>query len=107
MATMEHVVPCGRYTLRMGSSGTLEAVDGSLDRTENALENMDRVLCDATLVPNVQHETVGPHLAASPIVQQKVKSEQPMDPGDILTGPNCDRVYNISTIYSGSGGQLG
>ena len=72
-----------------------EAVDGSLDRTENALENMHRVLCDATLVPNVQYyETVGPCLAATPIVQQKVKSEQPMDQGDILKGPSCDGVYD-------------
>ena len=68
-----------------------EAVDGSLDRTENALENMHRVLCDATLVPNVQHyETVCPRLAASPTVQQKVKSEQPVDQGDILKGHNFD-----------------
>lgn len=68
-----------------------EAVDGSLDRTENALEDMDRVLRDATLVPDVQHyETVGPRLAASPTVLQKVKHEQPMDQGDILKGPNCD-----------------
>lgn len=66
-------------------------MDGSLDGTENALENMDRVLRDAPLVPNVRHyETVGARLAASPIVQWKVKCAQPMDPGDILKGPSCD-----------------
>ena len=85
-----------------------EAVGDSLDRTENALENMDRVLYDATLVPNVQHyETVCPCLAASPNVQEKVKSEQPMGQGDILKGHNFDWVYDVLTIYSGRGGRLG
>ena len=66
-------------------------VDGSLDGTENGLENMDRVLHDATLVSDVQHyETVDARLAASPIVQRKVKRAQPMDQGDILKGPSCD-----------------
>ena len=66
-------------------------MDGSLGGTENGLENMDRILRDATLVPDVQHyETVGPRLAASPIVQWKVKHVQPMDQGDILKGPICD-----------------
>ena len=35
-------------------------------------------------------ETAGPHLAARPAVQQKLKHEQPVAPGDIFNGPQCD-----------------
>ena len=35
-------------------------------------------------------ETAGPHLAARPAVQQKLKHEQPVAQGDIFNGPQCD-----------------
>ena len=40
---------------------------------------------------NNEHcETAGPHLAARPAVQQKLKHEQPVAQGDIFNGPQCD-----------------
>ena len=45
-------------------------------------------------------ETAGPHLAASPVVQQ-VGSMSSLWPGTPSRGPQCDWVHDISTIYSG------
>lgn len=36
---------------------------------------------------NERYETMGPHLAVRPLVQQKVKHEQPRAQGDILMEP--------------------
>ena len=52
-----------------------------------------------------RYEPVGPHLAARPAVQQKVKHEQPKaKEGGIVKGSQCDRVHDI---YSDGVGQLG
>lgn len=53
-------------------------------------------------------ETAGPHLAARPAVQQKLKHEQPVAPGDIFNGPQCDRVHNVTNYILRPGvGRLG
>lgn len=57
--------------------------------SENALEeNTDRVLYDATLVPVCNIMRLCVHAWQQVTMQQKVKSEQPVDPGDILKGHN-------------------
>ena len=59
---------------------------GPRDSKEHSLSDSEVVSDDE----DEHYETVGPCWAVRPVVQQKVKPEQPVTQGGTLNGPQCD-----------------
>ena len=91
-------------TLRVNMDGALRDavlvhdVQGCLEEIEQCTLALEQEPCgpeepsisDSEVVSdgnNERYETMGPHLAVRPLVQQKVKHEQPRAQGDILMEP--------------------